>query len=66
MSEYDELAERFCAAIKALAEDEYALENLECYLSWHFPVWMEKFANDPEGLTGELEMFSGITMPVVE
>lgn len=65
MSKYDELAERFCKAIKALAEDEYAFENLESYLSYHFPVWMEKYAHDPEGLTWELEQFSKITLPAI-
>lgn len=66
MGKYDELAERFCKAIKALAEDEYALENLECYLSYRFPVWMENWAHDPEGLTSELEQFSKITLPVID
>lgn len=60
-----ELAERFCKAIKALTENEYAIENMESYLAIHFPIWMEKWAHDPEGLTSELEHFSKITLPTI-
>ena len=57
---YADEAERFCAAIKALAANPDALENLNCYLSIHFSAWIEKYANCPENIAGELEQFSKI------
>ena len=51
-------AHKFCEAIKKLAADEYAMDNLESYLGQHFPEWLAKFANTPTAITGELEMFS--------
>jgi hypothetical protein len=60
MARYDALAERFCAAIKKLAGDEEHRNNLESYLSHHFPAWMEKYASYPEGLTAELEFFGNM------
>ena len=54
-------AHKFCEAIKKLAADEYALDNLESYLGQHFPEWLAKFANTPTAIAGELEMFSQIT-----
>lgn len=54
-------AHKFCEAIKKLAADEYALDNLESYLEQHFPGWLAKFANTPDAIAGELEMFSQIT-----
>lgn len=57
---YEELAHEFCAAIKKLGENERNLENLECYLSYHFDAWMKKWANTPAGLTWELEQFAKI------
>lgn len=57
---YEELAHEFCAAIKKLGENERSLENLECYLSYHFDAWMKKWAYDPECITSELKNFSKI------
>ena len=58
----DKLALEFVKAIKTLAEKPDNLDNLECYLSHHFDVWMEKFANTPENLTAEIKMFAEMEM----
>ena len=55
---YEELAHLFCAAIKKLASNENAINNMESYLSYHFDSWMKKWAYDPDGITYELERFA--------
>ena len=54
----EKLAEEFCKAIKEMARKQDNLDNFECYLSHHFDVWMEKFANTPEGLVSEMKSFA--------
>lgn len=54
----DKLANEFITAIKKLSERPKNLENLEIYLSYHFPEWLEKFANTPEKITSELKAFA--------
>lgn len=54
----EKLAEEFCKAIKEMARKPENLDNFECYLSHHFDVWMEKFANTPEGLVSEMKHFA--------
>ena len=58
----DKLALEFVKAIKTLAEKPDNLDNFECYLSHHFDVWMEKYANTPENLTTEIKMFAEMEM----
>ncbi len=53
-----ELAHEFCNSIKALAENENNLNNLESYLSRHFEVWLEKYAHDADGLVSEMNIFA--------
>lgn len=53
-------AHMFTEAIKALANNDFALDNLESYLSYHFDVWMEKYANSPAWIARELKEFSTI------
>ena len=60
MNKNEILAHEFCEAIKKLAENQERLDNLESYLSYHFPAWLGKFANTPEGLTDELERFANM------
>lgn len=55
---YDTLAAAFCAAIKLLGSRPDNLDNLEGYLSYHFPTWLQKYAYDPETLTAELTEFA--------
>ena len=45
-------------AIKELANKPDNLDNLEWYLSNHFDVWIETFANTPESLVYELKNFA--------
>lgn len=58
--EYESIASDFIQAIKALASNENALENFECYLSIHFQTWLDKWANTPYDITSELQHFSEI------
>lgn len=51
-------AKDFVQAIKTISEKPENLNNLECYLSYHFEKWMEKFANTPEKITSELQAFA--------
>ena len=60
MTDNERNAERLINAIKRLAEDPAALENLKSYLTYHFDTWQEKYANTPDGLAAELESFSNI------
>ena len=55
---YEKIAHEFINAIKTISEKPQNLENLEIYLSYHFPAWLEKFANTPEQITAELQAFS--------
>jgi len=55
-----ENAEILCRAIRNFAENPSALENFENYLSNHFDVWMEKYANTPDDLACEMIGFSEI------
>lgn len=54
----ENIAHQFVEAIKTIAEKPENLDNLECYLSHHFDVWLEKWADTPEGLTYEMKAFA--------
>ena len=54
----EECAKVFVEAIKTIVSKPDNLDNFESYLSYHFDVWMEKFANSPEGLTSEVKHFA--------
>ena len=61
MSDYQqnkESANIFTQAIKDLASKSENLENFNSYLCYHFPEWLEMYANTPEGLAEELKMFA--------
>lgn len=51
-------AKMVCEAIKELVAKPDNLDNFETYLAYHFDVWMEKFANTPEGLATEIKHFA--------
>ncbi len=55
---HEKAAAQFVAAIKTLAAKPENLENLECYLSHHFDVWLELYANTPEKITAEMQAFA--------
>lgn len=50
----------FVNAIKTIAAKPENLENLEHYLSRHFPEWLAKYANDPESLAAEMRDFANM------
>lgn len=54
-------AEAFADAIRKLAANPDNLNNLASYLSHHFPEWLCKYANTPEGLVYELKAFAEMT-----
>ena len=58
MPKYEETAAVICEAIRAMAANEDAISNFECYLSYHLPAWFERFANTPDGLASELHEFA--------
>ena len=58
MKNYEEQAKTFIEAIKTMASNEKALDNFQCYLENHFSVWLEKYANTPDGITAELKNFA--------
>lgn len=57
---YENEAKRFTNAIRALSDNEDALSNLECYLSQHFDIWLQKFASTPESFAAEMNSFAHI------
>lgn len=54
----EKTAKEFIKAIKTIAAKEENLNNFESYLSRHFPAWLEKYANTPEGLVYEFRSFA--------
>ena len=61
MNKENELyAKAFINVIKELASNPKNLDELENYLSKHFDIWMEKYANTPYDITYELKGFAEI------
>ena len=58
---FENLAHEFCEAIKAMADNEYSIDNFESYLSYHFDKWLEMWANTPENITAEIKHFASIS-----
>lgn len=48
----------FVGAIKLIATKPDNLDNLESYLSHHFPEWVSRWANSPEDLAAEMKKFA--------
>lgn len=55
---FEEQAHALCEAIKKMASNENAIDNFESYLTQHFDVWMQKWANTPYGLVDEVKNFA--------
>lgn len=55
---YKKEAEIFVNAIRKLSINPEDMENLESYLSRHFKAWLEKYADTPEGIAGEMKAFA--------
>lgn len=51
-------AEDFVNAIKTIANKPENLDNLESYLSMHFPEWLGKYANTPDNMAAEMREFA--------
>lgn len=51
-------AEQLVKAIEKLANDKNNLDNFESYLAYHFDIWLERYANDVEGLVSEMTSFA--------
>lgn len=48
----------FVGAIKLIATKPDNLDNLESYLSHHFPEWVSRWENSPEDLAAEMKEFA--------
>lgn len=55
---HETTAKQFVEAIKTIAAKPDNLDNLECYLSYHFPEWLNKRASTPAGLVSEMRFFA--------
>lgn len=65
MPKYENLAYQLADAIVKLAGSEEHLNNFASYLSYHFPVWMEKWANTPETLVSEFCEFANMEFETI-
>lgn len=54
----EKLAEDFVKAITELVNNPKNLDNLEIYLTHHFPEWVEKYCGTPEDMVTELQQFA--------
>lgn len=60
MNNNEKLALILADAITKLAADPDKLGNFVSYLTAHFPEWVQKYANTPEGLASEFHEFANI------
>ena len=58
---YRALAVKLADAIRTFGQNPDNLDNFESYLAYHFDVWMQQYAKDPEGLVSEFEYFANMT-----
>lgn len=58
---YRALAVKLADAIRTFDQNPDNLDNFESYLAYHFDVWMQQYAKDPEGLVSEFEYFANMT-----
>lgn len=57
---YEKEALQVAEAIQKLAEKTDNMNNFVSYLTYHFPAWLEKFANTPENIAFELREFANM------
>lgn len=50
----------FVEAIKTISTKPANLDNLESYLSYHFPEWLKRWANTPETIAAEMREFANM------
>lgn len=60
MNKNEQNALELRAAIIALANSTEHMNNFVSYLTAHFPEWLEKYANTPEGLVSEFKEFANM------
>lgn len=58
MTRTEKAAADFVAAIREIASKPENLDNLENYLSRHFPEWLTKWANTPDLMACEMLDFA--------
>jgi len=51
----------FIEAIKKISSKPENIENLRSYLSSHFDVWLNRYANTPLDLAIEMQSFADMT-----
>ena len=54
----EKAARDFAKAIRVIASKPDNMDNLELYLSYHFAVWLEKYAHTPEHMAAEMREFA--------
>lgn len=57
-ADHEKTAKQFVEAIKTIASKPENLENFECYLSHHFPEWLNRWASAPADLVSEMRSFA--------
>ena len=60
MDRMEKAAADFVAAIKEIAGKPENLNNLESYLSYHFPEWLRKYASTPDSIAAEMTEFASM------
>lgn len=58
MNNYEQSAACFCGAIREIAGKPDNLDNLECYLTYHFGELLTRMANTPDTLAAALRDFA--------
>lgn len=56
----EKAAAAFVEAIKTISTKPANLDNLESYLSYHFAVWLSRYANSPENIAAEMQGFANM------
>lgn len=53
-------AKMLCDAIRTMANNPFAIDNFECYLTRHFAAWLDIYASTPVEMATEFKQFAGI------
>lgn len=55
---YEQEATDLAAAIRKLATDPKALDDMESYLSYHFANWLQMWCQRPKDMVHEFQRFA--------
>lgn len=58
MNNMEKSAAVFVNAIKTIASRPENLANLESYLTYHFDVWLRRWASTPADMAAEMRSFA--------